>query len=469
MKHLRFVLCSMAVALVGASFASAATVSPSTTSLPFTAISDAAAKQAQQAPICPNGNVCYTPATLAQAYDFPTGKHAPTGAGQTIVVVVAYGSPTIQSDLAQFDAENGVPAPPSFTIVPQRAPALGTGSGDLMTWAIETSLDVEYAHAMAPGAAIVLAVAATDDTVDLAQVQREVIPQYPGSVVSASFGLDELLLFGGEPKTPAALDALYLAHVKTGGTVVVSSGDLGATGALPFVPGAPIMPSANYPASSPFVLSVGGTMGAQYPFGLWVNGGYGGEQAWNELGPFGPGAGASGGAPSLVYPAPPWQAGLAPSAMRAEPDVSYNAAFNGGVVIVLGGRHGVVGGTSAGAPQWAAIVALADELRGDRGGQRLGLATPQLWALAQRKNTYRQDFHDIVSGSNALFGAGSRLPGFAAAPGYDYPTGLGTPDVAQLVKDLSSGNPSSFRFDDLLQHRSVGRRGDGRLRFGAGG
>lgn len=468
-KRLRLVLCSAMVALVGASVASAATVSPTTTNLPFTAISDAAAKQAQQAPICPNGSVCYTPATLAQAYDFPTGKHAPTGFGQTIVLVVAFGSPTIQSDLAQFDAENGLPAPPSFTILPQQAPAAGPGSGDLMTWAIETSLDVEYAHAMAPGAAIVLAVAASDDTRDLRQVQQEVLPQYPGSVVSVSFGIDEALLFGGEPETPAALDQLYLAHVRTGGTIVAASGDLGATGLLPFIPGAPVSPSADYPASSPFVLAVGGTMGAQYPFGLWVNGRYGAEQAWNELIPVAPGAGASGGAPSIVYPAPPWQTGFAPSTMRAEPDVSYNAAFNGGVVVVLGGRHGVVGGTSAGAPQWAAIVALADELRGDRGGARLGLATPQLYALASRQNTYRQDFHDILTGSNALGGPNSGLPGFNAGPGYDYPTGLGTPDVAQLIKDLSSGNPSRFRFDDMLRHGNVGRRGDGDLHFGIGG
>lgn len=468
-KRLRFVLCVAMVALVGASAAAAATVTPSTTNLPFTAISAAAAKQAQQAPICPNGSVCYTPATLAQAYDFPTGKHAPTGLGQTIVLVVAYGSPTIASDLAQFDAENGLPAPPSFTIRPQQAPAASAGSGAFQMWAIETSLDVEYAHAMAPGAAIVLAVAASDDTRDLRQVQQEVIPQYPGSVVSVSFGIDEALLFGGEPQTPAALDQLYLAHVQTGGTIVAASGDLGATGSLPFIPGAPITPSANYPASSPFVLSVGGTMGAHYPFGLWVDGHYGAEQAWNELIPVAPGAGASGGAPSIVYPAPPWQVGLTPTTMRAEPDVSYNAAFNGGVVVVLGGLHGVVGGTSAGAPQWAAIIALADELRGDRGGQRLGLATPQLWAIAQRKSNYRQDFHDILSGSNALGGPSSGLPGFNAGPGYDYPTGLGTPDVAQLIKDLSSGNPASFHFDDMLQHGSVVRRGGGHLHFGIGG
>ena len=321
-----------------------------------------------------------------QAYDFPTGTNAPTGAGQTIVIVTAFGSPFIESDLAQFDAENGLPAPPSFTTLLQQTPITDQGStdpGSIQKWQIETALDVEYAHAMAPGANIVLAVAKTDDTTNVAQVETEVLPQYPGSIVTQSFGVDEAGLFS-DPDTAAALDKLYLSHVLGGGTVVASSGDLGASGVGPFVGGPPV-PMAGYPASSPFVLSVGGTMGAPYPQGLWNSGEYGGEQAWSEPVPFFPGAGAGGGAPSVVYKAPLWQHGMTGSSMRAEPDVSYNAAFNGGVVVVFAGRHGVVGGTSAGAPQWAAIVALANEVRGKRGLPPLGLATPQLWPLGRKE------------------------------------------------------------------------------------
>jgi subtilase family serine protease len=440
---------------------------PAVSGVPFSQISDAAAKAALQTPICPNGLVCYTPSYLRDAYDFPTGKNAPTGAGQTIVVVTAFGSPFIKSDLAQFDVENGLPDPPSFTILNQQTPITDQGSTDYQKWAIETSLDVEYAHAMAPGANIVLAVANTDDTTNVAQVEKEVLPQFPGSIVSQSFGVDEAGLFS-DPDTAAVLDKLYLTHVLGGGTVVASSGDLGASGVGPFVGGPPV-PMAGYPAASPFVLSVGGTMGAPYPQGLWNSGKYGGEQAWSEPVPFFPGAGAGGGAPSVVYEAPLWQRGMTDSSMRAEPDVSYNAALNGGVVVVFGGHHGVVGGTSAGAPQWAAIVALANEVRGKRGLPPLGLATPQLWLLAREKNSYRKDFHDITVGSNALGGPGSGLPGFDAGPGYDYPTGLGTPEVSRLLKDLSGHDGMRFRFDDLGESHGDGTHGDKHVHFGPGG
>ena len=357
----------------------------------------------------------------------------------------------------------------------QQKPITDQGStdpGSIQKWWIETALDVEYAHAMAPGANIVLAVANTDDTTNVAQVETEVLPQYPGSIVTQSFGVDEAGLFS-DPDTAAALDKLYLSHVLGGGTVVASSGDLGASGVGPFVGGPPV-PMAGYPASSPFVLSVGGTMGAPYPQGLWNSGEYGGEQAWSEPVPFFPGAGAGGGAPSVVYKAPLWQHGMTGSSMRAEPDVSYNAAFNGGVVVVFAGRHGVVGGTSAGAPQWAAIVALANEVRGKRGLPPLGLATPQLWQLARERSSYRKDFHDITVGSNALGGPGSGLPGFNAGPGYDFATGLGTPQVSRLLKDLSERDGRRFRSDDLGDGQHGNGSGNGNdngnkhVHFGAG-
>jgi subtilase family serine protease len=465
-KRLRFVVwLSLVAALCAAASASASPMRPALTNLPFSQISPAAAKSAQQTPVCPNGLVCYTPSFLRDAYDFPTGKHAPTGAGQTIVIVTAYGSPSIQQDLAQFDAENGLPDPPSFTIVNQQTQIAPVGSGDLTTWAIETSLDVEYAHGMAPGAKIVLAVADNDDSTNFAELEQEVLPQYPTAIVSQSFGGDEAGL-ASDADSAAIMDKVFLNQVKHGGTVIAASGDLGASGFTPFV-GAPT-PMAGYPASSPFVLSVGGTMGSPGPDGLWSNGHYGSEQAWNEIAPIGPGAGAGGGAPSVVYQAPPWQLGMTGSTMRAEPDVSYNAAFNGGVVVVLGGMHGVVGGTSAGAPQWAAIVALANEARGQRGMGPLGIASAQIWALARDKNNYRQDFHDITVGNNALFGLGSGLPGFTAGPGYDYATGLGTPDVSRLLKDLAGHDGQRFSFDGMFQSHGGGKH-DKHFSFGAGG
>src|SRR3954468_9700251 len=299
-----------ALCLAGA--ASATPMRPATTNVPFSQISSATARAALQTPFCPQVNlVCYSPAHLQQAYDYPTGKKAPTGAGQTIVVVEAFGSSPfgadIQADLAQFDAENGLPAPPSFTIVNQQTIVTTNSSDDFFTWAVETSLDVEYAHAMAPGANIILAVAATDDSQNFAQLEKEVLPLHPSAIVTQSFGGDEA---GGasDPDAAAIMDKLFLNQVLHGGTVVASSGDFGASGFTPFV--GPPTAMAGYPASSPFVLSVGGTMGGTFPTGLWSNGRYGSEQAWNELVPFDPGAGAGGGAPSVVYKAPIWQTGL---------------------------------------------------------------------------------------------------------------------------------------------------------------
>jgi len=446
-------------ALVAASGASAMQVRPATQVSPAFQISDAAAKASKDAPVCPNGLVCYHPSHLRDAYNFPSGRNTPTGARQTILVVTSYGLPTVASDLAQFSAEEGLPAA-SFTEIDQQAPQIGPTAdpGTVQQWMIETALDVEYAHAMAPGAKIVLAVAATDDSADVTQVLREVLPQYPGAIVSMSLFADEFLWANLDPDSLRAMNGLFLKHVLTGGSIVAASGDFGATG-LSWMYGDPMQATA-YPASSPFAVGVGGTMGGQYPQGLWQNGRYGSEQVWNE-----PDFGlASGGGPSQLFPAPLWQFGLTGTNRRAVPDVAYNAAFNGGVVVVMGGGHGVVSGTSAGTPQWAAIIALANELRGKQGRPKLGLATPQLYAVARDRSDYRQDFHDITVGNNNFVG---QLPGFDADPGYDLATGLGTPNVTKLLSDIAGRDGGWWHLDD----RFDGDRGrhSGRKHFKLGG
>jgi kumamolisin len=153
---------------------------------------------------------------------------------------------------------------------------------------------------------------------------------------------------------------------------------------------------------------------------------------------------------------------------RATPDVAYNAALNGGVVIVIFGLHTLMGGTSAGTPQWAAIVALGNELRGKQGRLPLGIATPQLYTLARDRSDYRQDFHDITVGNNALFGDPTKIPGFTAGPGYDFATGLGTPNVSRLLKDLAGRDGGRYRLSD---DGFAGDRGkhSGRNRFRVGG
>src|SRR5713226_4259676 len=139
-----------------------------------------------------NPIVCYSPNFIRTAYNFPS---ALDGSRQTILIVDAFGSPTIASDLAHFDATFGIGPPPSFTILcpdggcPAFAPR--NAFHDEIGWSIETSLDVEYAHAMAPGANLVLVVAATSSGNAINVAEAAAIKLYPGSIMSQSFGIPE--------------------------------------------------------------------------------------------------------------------------------------------------------------------------------------------------------------------------------------------------------------------------------------
>jgi subtilase family serine protease len=365
------------------------------------------------------GFACYGPAELKAAYGFPSHLD---GTGQTIMVVEAFGSATIRSDLVAFDEFFGIPEPASFTIFcPQGCAQDGTATQrEMFAWALETSLDIEYAHAMAPGADLVLVVAASASGNAINAAEAAAIRKYPGAVISQSFGVPEAYINGGANNTQVrqAHENYVLAEAR-GDTVIAAAGDLGATNGFATA-------NAQYPASDPAVLAVGGTQGLPYPGGLYdaKRERYGGEQVWNEQ-DFGL---ATGGAASALFPTPPWQSQLQTTGFRTIPDVSYNAALNGGVQVFASPSVWVVGGTSAGAPQWAAIVAIANQARARLGRTPVGLVAPRLYALASSSS-----YHDITVGTNAL-GAG---PGFSAHAGYDLATGLGTPNVAALVDGLN--------------------------------
>ncbi|HVU77275.1 MAG TPA: S53 family peptidase [Gaiellaceae bacterium] len=379
------------------------------------------------------GIPCYGPYELGKAYDYPSNLD---GSGQTIVIVDAYGSKNIQADLQLFDAQFGIPdpAPGKFVVVNGPA-ATAAGSGDVDDWGLETSLDVEYAHAMAPGARIVLVQGSSDDDNDLNNAERQWLPHYPGAIVSHSFGDWETDTGAAE----AASDAhkIYSVASLLGETMVASSGDAGATWTQYTGTTTPAL--ASYPASDPLVTAVGGTQGLPYPDGLYQNGGYGGEQAWNEA-QF---DSAGGGAPSMLFSAPSWQRGITGYKVRTEPDVSYNAAIEGGVGVVYTLPEDtpgpdttsiyLVGGTSAGSPQWASIFALVNQARAQAHRLPLGPANAALYRIAKNRHS-ADDFHDITVGNNAL----DSSVGFNAGPGYDIATGLGTPDVAKLVPDLAA-------------------------------
>jgi len=376
---------------------------------------------------------CRTPQELQQAYDFPASLD---GTGQTITIYDAYGSPTIESDLEVFDAYYGIPDPPSFTVdVAPPAPGSTGGSGATTDWGVETSLDVEYAHAMAPGANIVLVVAASDNNDDLNAAEAYGFPKYPGAIVSQSFGDWETDSTAGNSFQQQ--HKLFVKATILGDTLVASTGDAGATWTQYTGTTSPAL--AAYPASDPLVTSVGGTEGNPYAEGLYnpVTQGYGGEQVWNE--PQYDAAG--GGAPSILFSTPIYQLGLTRYHTRTIPDVSYNAAIEGGVMVVASPFVYLVGGTSAGTPMWSAIFAIADQARQQAHKNRLGYANAALYGIGRNPFQARNDFHDITVGNNAL----DSTVGFDATRGYDLATGFGTPNVANLVRDLVSspfgGNP----------------------------
>ena len=302
-------------------------------------------------PFCSGGTlVCYTPNDIKTAYNYPSGL---TGAGQTIVIVDAYGSPTAAADLAAFDTRFGIPGPPGGLqiVCPAGCPntTLNNAPNATASWAEETSLDVQWAHAMAPGAKLVLVVAPNPhgDAINSVEAKIFADPAYKGAIVSQSFGIPEYLVTGNNAQILQAHQNYALAKAN-GITVLASTGDFGGTN------GASTL-NAGFPASDPNVLAIGGTQGHPYYNGRASAGsqqnplppcrttllhtnctvglatvncssatvcptvGYGGEETWNEN--FLPAAG--GGAASLLFAAPAFQSGDGSgSSPRTNPDVS---------------------------------------------------------------------------------------------------------------------------------------------------
>ncbi len=366
---------------------------------------------------CETTQKCYRPSAIRTAYNFPNDLD---GTGQTIVIVDAFGSPTIQQDLAQFDSDFGIPDPPSFTILcPQGCPNTNNAPHGVEGWGVETSLDVEWAHAMAPGANLVLVVAATSSGNAINLAEAVAIKMFPGAVFSQSFGIPEYLVHANNAQIMQA-HANYVAATAAHITLLASAGDSGATNGSPANTA-----NAGFPASDPLTLSVGGTQGNPYWTGLLTAGVYGGEEVWNE-----PQYGAAtGGSPSLFFSVPNYQSGMGLQS-RTIPDVSYNAAINGGVLVLdsAAGGYYRVGGTSAGSPQWAAIIALANQ----KAGHSLGFVNSAIYQVA-KSSSYANDFHDILTGDNKLL---ETQTGFSAGTGYDFATGWGTPNVSNLIPDL---------------------------------
>jgi len=370
---------------------------------------------------------CYTPALIRQAYDIPANL---TGAGETIAIIDAFGDPTLQSDLNTFDATFGLAATTVNVICATTCPTFNPANADEVVWASEISIDVQWAHAIAPGAAIDLVIAASDADPDLLAAQQYVVGHNLGDVLSQSFGEAETCM---DPGIFAAQHKAFEVAAAEHMTVFASSGDAGSALADCTGDGGFIQ-SASTPASDPLVTGVGGThLNADFTTGQYQS-----ESVWNDSGKtFDIGAG--GGGYSTKVSRPLYQILANHTQFRGVPDVSYDGDFFGGVLSVCSECSGtfggfiIAGGTSAGSPQWAGIAALADQ----GAGHRLGLLNPSLYAVAAVPATYKYAFHDVVTGNNAWDVAG--VPGYSAAPGWEPATGLGTPDAAHLIHLLTFG------------------------------
>jgi subtilase family serine protease len=369
---------------------------------------------------------CYGPSQIRAAYGVDQlAKYGLDGTGKTIVIIDAFQSPTITQDLASFDSLFGLPAPKLNIIAPDGLTPFDQSNADQTNWAGEITLDVEYSHAIAPGATIDLVLAKSDQDTDILSAQKYVIDRNLGDTLSQSFGEAEQCM---DPTVNKQTHQLFKQAVREHMTVFASSADQGA--ALPTCDGQSFFKAVSTPASDPYVTGVGGTiLDAD-----GITGAYHSEQVWNE-----PNFNAAGGGGfSTLYQAPDFQRGLRLPA-RGVPDISYNAAIIGGVLTVWSssgqGANLVFrfGGTSAGSPQWAGLAVLADQF----GHHRIGDINDTLYALAHGP-IYGAMYHDVTVGDNTFHGPDGDIQGYSATKGWDPASGLGSPKANNLVPALAA-------------------------------
>jgi subtilase family serine protease len=397
---------------------------------------------------CRSGG-CSTPEQLESLYDMrPLYSKGDTGKGVTIAVVDAFGSPTIAHDLHYFDKVMKIPNPPKLAIIQPagKVPPFSSLNSDVVGWATETTLDVECAHAMAPGADILLVETPVDETEGTAgfpqieKAEKYVVDHHLAEVISQSFGATEQTF---PDKT--ALLSLRGAYVDAGEhnvTVVAASGDQGATDVRAITQYGYVYftrRAVDWPASDPLVTAVGGTYVDQAggvraePDSVWNTTSQGDEPS------------ASGGGKSLDFSRPIWQNAVAGvvGARRGLPDVALEASPEDSALIyssVPGEESGFfpVGGTSEAAPLFAGIVAVADQVA----GRPLGLLNPALYSLDLSK---APGLVDVRSGGNSVSfvqdGHTYSVTGWNAGPGYDLASGLGTVDGDKLVAELAALRP----------------------------
>jgi subtilase family serine protease len=380
----------------------------------------------------------YTPAQIRAAYQLPllpsaaswgtltADQRAGLGAGQTIYIIAAYHNPNVASELQAFNSQFGLPTCSSLSIAPTQALPLsaaatsgcqlsvvyssGTGMSSTApaydsNWAMEIALDVQWAHATAPLARLVLIEAADANTPSMLNAINLANAMGPG-VVSMSFGTNEGSWVNSMDSAFSSANMSYLA----------ASGDSG-TGV-----------GAQWPSVSSRVLAVGGTSLGSYTASARA------ETVWSS----------TGGNRSQYVALPSYQnasvPGMVSPSMRSVADVAFNADPTTGqyVAIMPQGQRSVtwysMGGTSLGTPQWAGIVAVINAKRALNAQAALGVVQNLIYPASSLPGFYTTQFADILSGASGSI---------SASTGYDIPSGLGSPNVLSLLTLATSGSGGS--------------------------
>lgn len=427
LRHVFVPVCAIplcAVLLAAAACAPVSTASTASTGAAPLGSSDACPPPLDKAPHC------LTPHALRVAYDMQAlSDRGLRGRGQTIVDVVSYGSPTLQRDLDAFDRQFGLPATTVNIQAPIGSVPFDGNNKEMVGWAIETELDVEMMHAMAPDAGLVVLTSPVDETEgtqglpEFQRLEQYAVDHHLGSVISQSWAASEATLAdaAGQKLIQTYGDFYHTITTRDGITVLSATGDGGATDyADATMTVLATTPTIDFPADVPWVTAVGGTA-------IHASGGEYIETAWPD----------SSGGMSAFIDEPSFQHGLPAatqsvlSGHRGVPDVAADANTTTAMALNIFGNWHQVGGTSASAPLWAAVVAVADQMA----GHPLGDINPGLYRVAESAH-YAQDFRDVTAGDNTVDQPGVHVQGYSAAPGWDPVTGWGSPLCSHLIPDL---------------------------------
>jgi subtilase family serine protease len=400
--------------------------------------------------LCGSGDNCYTPQQLQVAYGVkPLLDRGIDGRGETVVLPELAESQLnpplvtdLRQDMAAFDGR--------FHLRAARMRVVSTLAGSGSPWLAfgEEVLDAEVVHALAPDAKLVILLLPSTSLDNTPNAMAAALAELRlGPALGGVMSISAAGQIGGEHCVSRGqaghLNTALQAAVSRGLTVVAASGDIGAAAyqcdlysALTGTPPANPARGVLLLASNPFVLSAGGTALTASPAGAWIS-----ETAWGlasgNPGNAGGSFQASGGGFSELFARPSYQAGvpgIGPA--RGVPDVSADASDRPGLAVVFrNGTQDMVqshGGTSASAPIWAALIALADQYA----GRHLGLVNPAIYQIA-RSPRYHQAFHDITTGNNTVRFPPTTVTGYRAAPGWDPVTGWGSPDAQVLIPLLA--------------------------------